>query len=100
MLAQPFAQAYTCASTKSHLKRNAMKTRSIILTLVLCLIGLGVSFAADNPQMGTWKLNEAKSKIAAGGFKNDTVVYAADGDNVKVTTAHARRQAHTYRVDG
>jgi len=36
--------------------------------------------------MGTWKLNEAKSKIPAGSFKNDTVVYAADGDNVKVTT--------------
>ena len=63
-----------------------MKTRSIVLTLVLCLIGLGVSFAAENPQMGTWKLNEAKSKIPAGGIKNTTVVYAAEGDNVKVTT--------------
>jgi hypothetical protein len=63
-----------------------MKTRSIVLTLVLCLIGLGVSFAADSPQMGIWKLNEAKSKIPAGSFKNDTVTYAADGDNVKVTT--------------
>src|SRR3954468_6957969 len=63
-----------------------MKTRSIVLILVLCLIGFGVAFAAENPQMGTWKLNEAKSKIAPGGTKNDTVVYAADGDNVKVTT--------------
>jgi hypothetical protein len=63
-----------------------MKTRSIVLTLVVCLAGLGLSFAADNPQMGTWKLNEAKSKIPAGAFKNDTVVYAPDGNNVKVTT--------------
>jgi hypothetical protein len=53
---------------------------------VLCLVGLGASFAAENPQMGTWKLNEAKSKIAAGAIKNTTVVYAAEGDNVKVTT--------------
>jgi hypothetical protein len=63
-----------------------MKTRSLVVTLLLCLLALGISFAADNPQMGTWKLNEAKSKIPEGGTKNDTVVYAADGDNVKVTT--------------
>ena len=35
--------------------------------------------------MGTWKLNEAKSKIAPGAPKNSTVVYEAAGDNVKVT---------------
>ena len=63
-----------------------MKTRSIVLTLVFCLVGLGLSFAADSPQMGTWKLNEAKSKIPDGATKNTSVIYAADGDNVKVTT--------------
>ena len=36
--------------------------------------------------MGTWKLNEAKSHIPAGTVKNSTVVYSAEGDNVKVTT--------------
>jgi hypothetical protein len=36
--------------------------------------------------MVTWKLNEAKSKIPDGAIKNTTVVYAAEGDNVKVTT--------------
>jgi hypothetical protein len=35
--------------------------------------------------MGTWKLNEAKSKLAAGGEKNNTVVYEAAGENIKVT---------------
>jgi hypothetical protein len=35
--------------------------------------------------MGTWKLNEAKSKLAAGAAKNNTVVYTAAGDSVKVT---------------
>ncbi len=34
--------------------------------------------------MGTWKLNEAKSKIAAGATKNSTVVYEAAGDMIKV----------------
>ena len=36
--------------------------------------------------MGTWKLNEAKSKIPAGMMKNSTVTYSMDGDNVKVVT--------------
>src|ERR1700737_3430537 len=35
--------------------------------------------------MGTWKLNEAKSTFAPGALKNNTVVYAAAGYNVKVT---------------
>lgn len=35
--------------------------------------------------MGTWKLNEAKSKFAPGTGKNHTVVYAAAGDSVKIT---------------
>jgi hypothetical protein len=63
-----------------------MKTRSVVLTLALCLIALGVSFAAEGPEMGTWKLNEAKSKIPAGFMKNTTVVYSMDGDKIKVTT--------------
>jgi hypothetical protein len=44
-----------------------------------------VVFAADSPHMGTWKLNEAKSKVGAGAPKNSTVVYSAAGDSVKVT---------------
>jgi hypothetical protein len=35
--------------------------------------------------MGTWKLNEAKSKFPPGAPKNQTVVYEAAGDKVKVT---------------
>jgi hypothetical protein len=62
-----------------------MKTAAILLTLVLCFVGASVCFA-DEPQMGTWKLNEAKSKIGPGSPKNTTVVYAASGDSVKVTT--------------
>jgi hypothetical protein len=61
-----------------------MKTRTILLTLLVFFIGAAVCFAAD-PQMGTWKLNEAKSKIGAGSPKLTTVVYAAAGDSVKVT---------------
>ena len=41
--------------------------------------------AKMNPHMGTWKLNEAKSKIAPGMGKNLTVVYAEQKDKMKVT---------------
>jgi hypothetical protein len=51
---------------------------------VLCFIGAAVCVAQD-VQMGTWKLNEAKSKLAPGGPKNSAVVVEAAGDNVKVT---------------
>jgi len=61
-----------------------MKTRTILLSLLLCFVGVAVCFAADS-FMGTWKLNNAKSKIGAGSPKNATVVYEAAGDDVKVT---------------
>ena len=61
-----------------------MRLRTIGLTLALCLVAAAAALAAD-PNMGTWKLNEAKSKIAAGAPKNNTVVYEAAGDNIKVT---------------
>jgi hypothetical protein len=40
---------------------------------------------ADDANIGTWKLNEAKSKFAPGAAKNTSVVYEAAGDSVKVT---------------
>ncbi len=61
-----------------------MKARATVLTLALCFVGAAVCFAADG-FMGTWKLNEAKSKLAPGTGKNNTVVYEAAGDDVKVT---------------
>ena len=48
---------------------------------------VAVGLAAD-PQMGTWKLDEAKSDIPAGVTKNNTVVYASEADDqIKVTVA-------------
>ena len=61
-----------------------MKTRTILMTLCLCFVGAAACFAQD-PEIGTWKLNEAKSKIGAGSPKLTTVVYEAAGDSVKVT---------------
>jgi hypothetical protein len=61
-----------------------MKARTIALTLALCAVGVAAGLAAHEAHMGTWKLNEAKSKFVPGAAKNHTVVYEAAGDNTKV----------------
>jgi hypothetical protein len=61
-----------------------MKTKTIGLTLALFFAAGAICFAA-NPQMGTWKLNEKKSKIAPGTGKNTTVVYSSTFFKTKVT---------------
>jgi hypothetical protein len=63
-----------------------MRAKALVLTLVLSFVGVAVCLGADDAFMGTWKLNEAKSKISLGTLRTTTVVYEAAGDNVKVTT--------------
>jgi hypothetical protein len=59
-----------------------VKARTIVFTLALCFVG---EFClAQNVNMGTWKLNEAKSKISRGAPKNNMVVYEAAGENVRI----------------
>src|ERR1700722_10492074 len=61
-----------------------MKVRTTVLLLLMLCIGATLCFAAD-PSLGTWKLNEAKSKIDPGLPKNVTVVYEVEGNNIKST---------------
>ena len=62
----------------------AMKTKTIGLTITICCLAGAVSFAADL-QLGTWKLNEAKSKATPGMGKVKMVTYKNTLGNVKVT---------------
>ena len=61
-----------------------MRTRTILAFVALFFGAYGLCQAAE-PQMGTWKLNEAKSTLNPQGPKNHMVVYSAAGDSVKVT---------------
>ena len=61
-----------------------MKARLILLTLVVFFLS-AVVCSAQSRHIGTWKLNEAKSHFHKGASKNNTVVYEAAGDQVKVT---------------
>jgi len=62
-----------------------MKTRFMFLILAVLLASAQLCVAADDPSLGTWKLDEAKSKLAEGAPKNTTVVYEAAGDSIKIT---------------
>ena len=61
-----------------------MRSKTILATLTAIFAGAALCLAADM-NLGTWKLNEAKSKFSPGAGKNLTVLYEAAGDNVKVT---------------
>ena len=61
-----------------------MKAKTIALTISLVFVSSIALGFQDNPNMGTWKLNEAKSQFA-GKARNHTVVYEAAGDQIKVT---------------
>lgn len=60
-----------------------MKRITIMITFAVLFIGITAALA-QGPHMGTWKLNEAKSKFAPGAPKNTTVVYETAGDSIKV----------------
>ena len=59
-----------------------MNTKKIVAVTAMFVAAVAVGFAAD-PNVGTWKLNEAKSKIPAGAARNITVVYTVAGDSYK-----------------
>ena len=61
-----------------------MNAKTLRLILTVSFLASAVCFAA-NPQMGTWKLDEAKSKLAPGMGKSTTVIYTQTGDKIEVT---------------
>ena len=82
-----------------------MKRIKILFALTLLFSSVQVCLA-DNPNMGTWKLNEAKSKLAPDTIKNHTVIYEAAGANIKVIVegidpaGKAVRNEWTGKFDG
>jgi hypothetical protein len=62
-----------------------MKIKTSLFALLIFAAAASLCLAADDAFMGTWKLNESKSKIPEGAPKNDKVVYAQSGDEVTIT---------------
>jgi uncharacterized protein YaiE (UPF0345 family) len=59
-----------------------MRKRIALCTALFAFVFAASAFAKDL-NLGTWKLNEAKSKMAAGMAKNTKVVYTAEGTKMK-----------------
>jgi len=82
-----------------------MKRIKILFALTFLFNSVQVCLA-DNPNMGTWKLNEAKSKLAPDTIKNHTVIYEAAGADIKVIVegvdpaGKAVRSEWTGKFDG
>jgi hypothetical protein len=70
------------AGNPFHTLERTMKARRTALTVVTLFLGLATCFA-ENPNLGTWKLNEAKSKLSPGLPKNLMVKYEAAGANIR-----------------
>ena len=63
-----------------------MKITRTMLAAGAVWLTTAVVVLAANPHLGTWKLNESKSKLAPGGSKNNTVSYTeAKNGMIKVT---------------
>jgi ribosomal protein L21E len=74
-----------------------MKARMAAMGLLLCFAG-AVACLAQDANLGTWKLNEAKSKFSPGSPKSVLVKYETAGDSVKVTidgTSFDGKPSHT-----
>ena len=62
--------------------KKLMKTKTIGLTLALSVAAAAMCFA-NNPTLGTWKLNESKSTFGDGAGKSTMVVWKKAGDQDK-----------------
>ena len=83
-----------------------MKRKTTLLALLISATAASLCFAGDDAFMGTWKLNESKSKIPPATSHNNTVVYAQSGNDVTITgdgvdgSGKAVHQVWTGKFDG
>ena len=82
-----------------------MKARIIALVVAMVVLSVGV-WADDNPLIGKWKINLAKTKYNAGTPpKNQVITYQMVGDALKLTAEIDNAQGHqintyTAKYDG
>ncbi len=75
-----------------------MKVGPLLLTLFVCVFSASL-YAGDNPNIGVWRLNAAKSKFPPGATKNNTVMFTEDGDNTDVTTYGVDAEGKTVHTE-
>ena len=76
----------------------------LVFVAAVAMLGSGVLLAQDNPFIGTWKLNIAKSKYSSGPApRSQTQTYETHGNGMKVssegTAADGSRIAWSYTAN-
>ncbi len=97
--ARIFSDRLILTGTKQRALHYVMKTKLLGLSVALSLLTAGACFARENANMGTWKLNEAKSTLDPGQGKNHTVIYEPAGDSVKVTVIGSDKDGKPTRSE-
>jgi hypothetical protein len=87
-----------------------MRTRSPIISAtlisVLVLALAAIVIAVDDPFIGTWKMNPAKSKQSGPSLKSFTMTVEAQGNSIKIVQdmvgadGNATHRNWTYKYDG
>ena len=79
-----FPSVWIDVSRRKRSNRAVRTNRTTTLVALAVLLTATATMFAANPLMGTWKLNEAKSKFAPGATKNTMVTYSpAKGDMIR-----------------
>ena len=74
--------------------------RGLKSVTAICVFSAAL-FAADNPFLGTWKMNVAKSKGTPGTLaKEATVKFEADGDQIKRTVTGTEGDGQPMNISG
>jgi hypothetical protein len=86
-----------------------MRTRSLIISAILfsaLALALAVIALAQNPNIGTWKMNLTKSKFSSAPPKSFTATVEAQGNGIKVVqdivdaSGEATHRSWTVNYDG
>jgi hypothetical protein len=77
-LPQAFSSEKALTPTKNLNSIARMNAKTLGLALTVSFLATAACFAA-NPQMETWQLDDAKSKLAPGMGKSTTVIYTQKG---------------------
>jgi hypothetical protein len=73
-------------------RRKSMKRRLAVLAFGFCTMLSGLLLAQDNPFVGTWKLNTAKSKFEPGRqLKSMTRTIVAQGNGATYSYCRFRK---------
>ena len=75
-----------------------MNPKAFLSTLLVCFTTTLLCLAGSDIWMGTWKLNEAKSKFSPGAVKQAKVTYSSEKDEIRIMTEDTDKEGKPVRT--